>query len=41
VVARDAAATEHYVIAILRFALDAPWRLNLVELQRPKVEVQL
>lgn len=41
VVARDAPATEHYVISIMRFASDAPWRLNLVERQRPKVEVQL
>ena len=41
VVARDSARTEHYVISILRFASDAPWRLNLVEKQPPRVEVQL
>ena len=41
VVARDASRTEHYVISIMRFASDAPWRLNLVEKQPPAVEVQL
>ena len=41
VVEHDAPATEHYVISIMRFASDRPWRLNLVEKQRPKLEVQL
>jgi hypothetical protein len=34
-------ATEHYVIIIMRFASDAPWRLLAVELQGPPIEVQL
>ena len=41
VVRRDPPGTERYVVSIMRFAPGAPWRLNLVELQGPPIEVQL
>jgi hypothetical protein len=41
VIGRNPATTEHYLISIMRFAPDAPWRVNLVQLQGPKIEVQL
>ena len=41
VVDRNAATTEHYRIGISRTAPDRPWRLNLVEREPAKIEVQL
>ena len=41
VLARDGARTEHYLISIARWNAEAPWRVNLVERQSPKIEVQL
>ena len=37
----DGTRTEHYVVSIMRFRADAPWRLNYVELAPTPVEVQL
>ena len=34
-------SVEHYVVSITRFGPEAPWRLNLVERERPPIEVQL
>lgn len=41
VLERDPQRTEQYVISIMRAKSGAPWRLNLVELRPPKIEVQL
>lgn len=41
VVARDKARIEQYVISIARWNYEAPWRVNLVERQHGKVEIQL
>ena len=35
------ATTEHYIVSIMRFGSDAPWRLNDVRLERAPLEVQL
>ncbi len=35
------ARTEHYIVIIMRFRTDAPWRLLVVEHRPPPVEVQL
>jgi hypothetical protein len=32
---------EHYVVSIMRFGPEAPWRLNFVEREGPPIEVQL
>jgi hypothetical protein len=37
----DGSRTERYVVSIMRFRADAPWRLNYVERDRRPVEVQL
>ena len=37
----EPAATEHYLVSMVRSFSDQPWRLNLVERERPKIEVQL
>jgi hypothetical protein len=41
VLARVGPATEHYVVIMMRFRSDAPWRLLVVEDQSPPVEVHL
>lgn len=41
VVDRAAPATERYVISMMRPFPDRPWRLNLVQRERRKIEVQL
>jgi hypothetical protein len=41
VVQHFGAATEHYIVSIMRFGPNSPWRLNDVDYQRPPVEVQL
>jgi len=35
------AATEHYVVLMMRFSSDAPWRLLVVERQGAPIEVEL
>ena len=38
---RQSAATEHYRASIVRSYAGAPWRVNLVERDGPRIEVQL
>ena len=39
--ARDKARIEQYLISIARSSYEAPWRVNLVERQNGKIEIQL
>jgi hypothetical protein len=41
VLVRDKARIEQYVISIARWSYEAPWRVNLVERQHGKIEIQL